>query len=224
MPSAEARIPTDRAARYLEQLCRHLGAMGNMRHVPAGGHGGAGMPRVESIEQNGSRAVIRFADGAWDLQAHEDALVLRVEAQEAASLERLKAAIAARITKIGRRDGLAVIWSSPADPDERHGPANGAGVRLPRRGGGQGRWRGIGWFALAGLALAIHLGLIGSLLGGGRWKDVAADAMIALIAVKLILLALHARLGRGGPHRITHPDSAGRAEPEAPGQCTSTAP
>jgi hypothetical protein len=213
MPSAEARIPTDRAARYLEQLCSHLGAMGHMR-LPAGGHGGDGMPRVENIEQNGNRAVIRFNDGSWTLQAHEDALVLRVEAEEAAALERLKEAIAARITKIGRRDGLAVTWSSPADPD---GPAAGAEVRFPRRGGGRGWWRGIGWFALAGLALAIHLGLIGSLLGGGRWKDIAADALIALIAVKLILLALHAGLGRGRAHRITHPDSASRAEPEAHG-------
>jgi hypothetical protein len=214
MPSAEARIPTDRAARYLEQLCSHLGAMGHMPRLPAGGHGGAGMPRVENIEQNGNRAVIRFDDGSWALQAHEDALVLRVEAEEAAALERLKEAIAARITKIGRRDGLAVTWSSPADPD---GPAAGAEVRFPRRGGGRGWWRGIGWFALAGLALAIHLGLIGSLLGGGRWKDIAADALIALIAVKLILLALHARLGRGRPHRITRPDNASRAEPEAHG-------
>lgn len=143
MLSAEARIPTDRAERYLEQLCSHLGAMGHMRHVPAGGHGRAGMPRVENIEQNGSRAAIRFADGSWNLQAHEDAL-LRVEAEEAAALERLKGAIAARIAKIGRRDGLAVIWSSAADPDERHGPAAGTGVRWPRRVGGRGWWRRIG--------------------------------------------------------------------------------
>jgi hypothetical protein len=215
MPSAEARIPTDRAARYLEQLCSHLGAMGHMRHLPAGGHGGAGMPRVENIKENGNRAVIRFNDGSWALEAQEDALVLRVDAEEAAALERLKEAIAARITKIGRRDGLAVTWSSPADPDERHGLAAGARVRFPRQGGGQRWWRRIGWFALAGLALAIHLGLIGSLLGGGRWKDAAADAIIALIAVKLILLALHARLGRGRSHRAaSHPDPAG---PEARG-------
>ena len=121
MPSAEARIPTDRAARYLDQLCSHLGAMGHVRRVPAGGHGGAGMPRVENIERNGNRAVIRFNEGSWTLQAHEDALVLRVEAEEAATLERLKEAIAARIAKIGRRDGLAVTWSSPADPQARAG-------------------------------------------------------------------------------------------------------
>jgi hypothetical protein len=62
--------------------------------------------------------------------------------------------------------------------------------------------------------VAIHQGLIRPLLGGGRWKDVAADAMIALIAVKLILLALHARLERSRLHRVTHPDSPSRAEPE----------
>jgi hypothetical protein len=150
MPSAEARIPTDRAPRYLEQLCSHLDAMGHMRHLPAGGHGGAGMPRVENIEQSGNRAVIRFAEGSWDLQGHKDALVLRVEADEAAALERLKSSIAARIAKIGRRDGLAVVWSSPADPHDGHGPAAGAGAQSPQRDGGQTWWPRIGWFVLAG--------------------------------------------------------------------------
>ena len=116
MPSAEARIPTDRAARYLEQLCSHLGSMAHMRHLPsslaASFHDNGGMPRVESVEQDAGHALIRFADGSWDLTAHNDALVLRVEAAEDAALERLKGAIAARIAKIGRRDGLGVDWSA----------------------------------------------------------------------------------------------------------------
>ncbi|WP_034263567.1 DUF2218 domain-containing protein [Actinospica robiniae] len=114
MPSGEARIPTERAARYLEQLCSHLGSMPHMRHLPsslaASLHGG-GMPRVESVEQRAGHAVIRFADGSCGLTAHEDALVLRAEAADDAALERLKGAIADRIAKIGRRDGLGVDWS-----------------------------------------------------------------------------------------------------------------
>jgi hypothetical protein len=129
MPSAEARIRTERGARYLEQLCSHLSAMAHIRHLPGSARGGAGVPRVENVEQSGNRAVIRFADGSWELQAHQDALVLRVEADDAAALERLKAAIAARIAKIGRRDGLAVAWSSPADTHDGPGPAAGARAR-----------------------------------------------------------------------------------------------
>lgn len=118
MLSAEAHITTDRAARYLDQLCSHLGSMRHARHLHlppsafASRHGAAGMPRVVSVEQSGNSAVIRFADGSWELTAQKDMLILRVVADEDATLERLKAAIAARIAKIGRRDGLSVQWCS----------------------------------------------------------------------------------------------------------------
>jgi hypothetical protein len=196
MPRAEACVPTDRAARYLDQLCSHLDAMQHMRRLPAGGHARAGMPRVEYVAKKDGRAEIRFADGSWDLEAVDGALVLRVEADGAAALERLKAAIAARIEKVGRRDGLAVVWSSPESPHDDHGNGAGGAGAAPRRPGRRPWRRRIGWFALAALAVAIHLGLIGALLGGGRWKDVAAETIIAVIAVKLVLLALHARPGR----------------------------
>jgi hypothetical protein len=201
MPTCEARIATDRAQRYLDQLCSHLGQMQHMRHLPASGHGGAGVPRVEHIEQTSGSALIRFADGAWTLEANQDALLLRVEADSPAALERLKTAIAARIAKIGRRDDLTVAWHCSEEPGPDDGP-NGAGtgtVEQGRRTGGR-RWRRLGWFAALGLAAAIHLGLIGSLLGSGRWKDVTADVIITLVAVKLILLALHTRFGRGAGH------------------------
>lgn len=142
--SAEARIPTDRAARYLEQLCSHLGAMQHMRHLPTGGHGGAGVPRVEDIEQTSDHAVVRFADGSWDLDAADDALVLRVTAHDDAALDRLKAAIAARIAKIGRRDGLSVVWSPPADTRDENvhtPPPPGAANRTAARPSRPGWWR-----------------------------------------------------------------------------------
>jgi hypothetical protein len=194
MHTAEASITTDRAERYLTQLCSHLGQMQHMRHLPKGGHGGAGVPRVEHVEQAPGRAVIRFADGAWTLNAEARALQLRVEAEDPTALERLKDAIAARIAKIGRRDGLTVVWheSGRQDTHDEPGGAGHAG-----RGSGPGRrswWRRLGWFTVIGLAAAIHIGLIGSLLGSG-W-DAAASAILALVAVKLVLFALHARFGR----------------------------
>lgn len=215
MPVAEARIPTDRATRYLEQLCSHLGSMQHMRHLPgsahASGHGAAGMPRVAGVEQSGNRAVVRFADGSWHLTAHEDALVLRVEADEDTVLDRLKEAIAARIAKIGRRDGLSVDWSSSSA--ERGGAAAEAEGPSARGRGGRTKWRRLGWIALAALAAAVHLGMIGSLFGSGGSRDIAADAMIALVAVKLVLVGLHTRLKHGRPSRRTSiPDTPGRVE------------
>ena len=118
MHSAEARVSTDRAERYLDQLCGHLGQLQHMRHLPKGGHGGAGAPQVEHVERESGRAEIRFADGSWTLHADADALLLRVEAEDSAALERLKDAITARITKIGRRDGLTVTWHEGLEDGE----------------------------------------------------------------------------------------------------------
>jgi len=110
MPAAQARIATSRADRYLSQLCGHLGQMRRMRHLPFGGHGGGGVPRVEHVEQTGNQAAVRFADGSWHLQADETALLISVQAEDPAALERLKDAITGRITKIGRRDALTITW------------------------------------------------------------------------------------------------------------------
>lgn len=96
----EARIATDRAQRYLEQLCGHLGRMHHMSHAPSA--------RVEQTSD--TSAVVTFADGAWVLEAGPDALTLRIEADDPAALERLKDALGKRIATIGRRDNLSVEW------------------------------------------------------------------------------------------------------------------
>jgi hypothetical protein len=139
MPGADARIPTDRAQRYLEQLCGHLGAMGHMRHMPARGHGGGGMPTVVGVERSADHAVIRFTDGSWEMEASGDALTLHVEADTAASLDTLAEAITARVTKIGRRDGLTVTWSSSVEPRDSRGAVSSPGTPAARPGAGW--WR-----------------------------------------------------------------------------------
>lgn len=111
MPACEAHIATDRAERYLQQLCSHLVSMRHLHHGRMSGHSAGAMPSVEHVEQSADRAVIRFAEGSWLLEAGHDGLRLRVEAGQPADLERLKSAITARITKIGRRDRLSVTWA-----------------------------------------------------------------------------------------------------------------
>ncbi len=196
MPTRHAHIATDRAERYLHQLCGHLGAMRQSRHRPGGGHGAAGIPRVEQVEQRPGGAVVRFAEGTWSLEATVDALVLRVEAEDGRALERLTDAISARIAKIGRRDGLCVEWSRSDAPGHGEEPGVGGAAAAvgsdPRR-----RWRRAGWVAVVVLAVGVHLGLIGSLHGPRPWTSAAADVLLALLAVKLVLLALHGRSRHG---------------------------
>jgi Uncharacterized protein conserved in bacteria (DUF2218) len=143
--------------------------------------------------------VIRFAEGSWVLEATPDGLILHLEAEDPAALERLKTAIAARIAKIGRRDDLTVAWRESAAADTHDGPDATPGVNAAAgpKPGRDRRWRRVGWLAAAGLAVALHLGLVGSLLGSGRWKDAAADAILAVLGLKLVLIAVHVRSRRG---------------------------
>ncbi|MEV6018191.1 DUF2218 domain-containing protein [Streptomyces sp. NPDC051997] len=112
MPTAETRLATDRASRYLAQLCRHLGQMPHMSHRPHGGghREGTTRPEVRHVEFTGTHGTVRFAEGLWTLDASADALTLRVDADDEDALRRLQDGITARIEKIGRRDGLRVQW------------------------------------------------------------------------------------------------------------------
>lgn len=115
MPTAEARIATDRAARYLAQLCQHAAAVtrpGAHAHH-SGGEDHAGMA-VEAVEAqwSGTRGVIAFAPyGSCTLEAGESELLVRAEAADEAGLARIRRIVTADLTRFGRRDGLAVSWT-----------------------------------------------------------------------------------------------------------------
>ncbi|MEZ0115520.1 hypothetical protein ABH920_009559 [Catenulispora sp. EB89] len=96
MPTMEARVPTDRAARYLQQLCSHAGRM----H-----HGG---PRAEATSDTTGR--ITRGAAVCDLTAAPDALVLRVTGDDEQQLKALQEAVTRTLERVGRRDGLTVFW------------------------------------------------------------------------------------------------------------------
>jgi hypothetical protein len=110
MPSTEAHVGTERAARYLVQFCHHLGEMGRM---PAHHHGDGGAPPVVSCTETSGE--IRFEGGRCTLEAGPDALFLRLDAADDATLRRLRDSIGSRLETIGRRDGLTVTWRQPED-------------------------------------------------------------------------------------------------------------
>ena len=123
MPAAEARVPTDRASRYLTQLCSHgqrmrLSALHRRGARGAHGHGlgherepGAAPPEVREARATDTDGVIEFGWGRCVVRASATELVLHAEADSEDGLRRIQDGIAARVERIGRRDRLSVRWS-----------------------------------------------------------------------------------------------------------------
>jgi len=110
MPTAEARIRTDRASRYLNQLCGHTARISGLSH---GHHHGEGTAMVvpRHAESSGTDGVIEFDRGRCTLRATREELVLLAEADEEQHLRLVQDAIAERLRRIGRRDQLSVTWT-----------------------------------------------------------------------------------------------------------------
>jgi hypothetical protein len=81
MPSAEARIRTERASRYLAQLCAHTARVSDPSHSHHhGARTGTAMPRRAECSDPGG--IIEFDGGRCTLRATGEELVLRVEAED----------------------------------------------------------------------------------------------------------------------------------------------
>lgn len=93
--NSTVRVPTTKASRYLQQLCKHFG------HKLT----------VEFTEEKGGVVFPRNARGAdWPddaillMQAHDDSLECRLEASAAGQLEALKGAVARHIDRLAFRE------------------------------------------------------------------------------------------------------------------------
>jgi hypothetical protein len=196
MPVAEARVPTGRASRYLVQLCRHADRMRGMRHRSTAGPA----PAVDDVESSGTVGAVRFTDGRLTLRATAEALILRVEAVDDEALRRLQDGVAARLEKIGRRDGLTTTWhrlDRRADvPADR---VDVTGQSIPPDSGRR-RWRGrltvLGLAAGAALIVAVHLGLGGAALAATSWTGRVGGILMMAILGFFVLVAAHIILGR----------------------------
>jgi len=144
---AEARVPTDRASRYLIQLCRHAEHLRRLRRVQVVGVGaGRRSPEVDHVDYSDTVGTVRFADGQLTARASADTLTLRIEAADDDALRRLQVGIAARLHTIGRRDQLTTIWRRPETapvPPEDSPTARHLRLSQPRTVGGgadSARW------------------------------------------------------------------------------------
>ncbi|MBS2547215.1 DUF2218 domain-containing protein [Catenulispora sp. NL8] len=108
MPTAEAHVATDRAGRYLQQLCSHAS---RLRHGP--GHGfrsgrGQAGPSAEATSDTTGR--ITLGTARCELTAGPTELALRAEADDEQQLRALQEAVTRTLERVGRRDGLTVVW------------------------------------------------------------------------------------------------------------------
>jgi cytochrome P450 len=116
MPSAQARIRTDRAGRYLTQMCRHTTHVGGLGHGDRHGAGG-GTPVPRRTEYSDTAGTIDFDRGRCILRATGEELTLLAEADDQQDLRQIQDAITVRLTRVGRRDRISVTWQpAPAPP------------------------------------------------------------------------------------------------------------
>lgn len=197
MLTAQARVPTGRASRYLVQFCRHASEMDQHwgRRLRSHGGGGGTQPEVRHVAWSETVGTVRLGGGHCVLEATEDALLLRVDAADEDSLQPLLDGITRRLVTIGRRDRLTVEWqrldaaASLAHGETRLAPTGSAGPhrRLIRT---------LPLAAAAALVVAVHLGLLGGALAASLWTRWAGNIVVAVIALKVITVSVHLLLGR----------------------------
>jgi hypothetical protein len=108
MPTAESRVTTDRASRYLVQIRDHLR---EFRHRGEHAHDAtARPPEVKAVDGTDVHAVIVLPFGECTLHASEEALTIHLTATDDDALHRMQRMLTDRITTIGRRDHLTVTW------------------------------------------------------------------------------------------------------------------
>src|SRR4051794_20937779 len=124
MPTAEARIPTNRASRYLTQLCRHTAQASALDHEHHHRQQEGATPAAASIprraECSGADGIIVFEGGRCILRATGEELILLAEADDQQDLRLIQRALTARLQRIGHRDQLAPTWRAvSAEPSRQ---------------------------------------------------------------------------------------------------------
>jgi hypothetical protein len=89
--SAEGRVATERASKYLQQLCKHF-----QHKIPA--------------VFDEAKGAISFPAGQAKLAAEPGALTIVVEARKAEDVETLKDVVARHLVRFAFREELDVQW------------------------------------------------------------------------------------------------------------------
>ena len=122
MLTAEAHIQTERASRYLVQLCRHADSMNHKGHRLRLHVGKAqARPELLHVEYSDTDGILRLNWGQCTMQASPDTLTLRVDATDEEDLRRIQDLITADLERFATRDQVKVHWLRPDAPTVRAG-------------------------------------------------------------------------------------------------------
>jgi hypothetical protein len=95
MPVAEAHVRSDRASRYLVQLCKHFS-------------------HKVSAEYDDARGKVEFQPGSCVMHAAGNRLTLRCEASNDADLRTVMDVVASHLARFAWQEELAVVWRDEA--------------------------------------------------------------------------------------------------------------
>jgi hypothetical protein len=183
---SDCSISTDRASRFLVQLCRHARFMVGIDHRLVG-DGAHRPPRVLEVRYSTDEGIIRFDGGTCVLTAPTGFLRLRIDASDAPTLDRLQAGMTNRMKTVARRDGLLPVWSNPVESVQESETAHD-GVRA--------RSRALQWplvIAVVAVVVAVHLTAATMVRGAA---SVGWAALAGLLVAAVAVIAGHAFIGR----------------------------
>ncbi|RIY03345.1 DUF2218 domain-containing protein [Aureimonas flava] len=92
MPNSRADVTTQHASRYLQQLCKHWA-------------------HKFSVEFDPHRGTIEMPAARIALEARNDRLLVDVNAEDAAALERMEGVVAEHIVRFAFREDLVFDWT-----------------------------------------------------------------------------------------------------------------
>jgi hypothetical protein len=111
--TAQARVQTTNASRYLAQLCQHAT---KFSHRLGRLHGGGTRPEILGVDWTDTHGTLDLSWGQCTLDADPATLTVRVAAADEENLRRVQDIITADLERFGRRDGVTVTWQLvPAD-------------------------------------------------------------------------------------------------------------
>jgi hypothetical protein len=149
--------------------------------------------------------------GRCTMTAEGSTLTVRIDATDDAGLRQIQDVVTRDFDRFSQRDPLTVAWHSSDTPaaafPDGATPAPAPALRRSTAAGVRANLQTV-VLALAVLAVvAAHVGLAGAIVANSRWTGLAANAVLALVALKVVLIVL----GRFGIRRRKH-----RTAPTAP--------